>query len=149
MRVVLDTNVLVSGFGSPRGTPGQLLSLWLAGAYELVLSQAILTETARTFREPYFAQRLTTEQQEANLALLRWQAEIVTIAATVQGVAPSPADDLILATAVSGCAEYLVTGDRGLAEVGRYQGIEIMSPRAFLELLSADDEDDPGDAPQP
>ena len=138
MRVVLDTNVLVSGFSSPHGAPGQLLALWLGGVYELILSQPILTETARTLREPYFAQRLTPAQQAANLTLLRRQAEIVTLTATVQGIAPSPADDLILATAVSGQAEYLVTGDRGLAAVGSYQGVEIVSPRAFLDVLSAE-----------
>lgn len=149
MRVVLDTNVLVSGFSSPHGTPGQLLSLWLAGVYELVLSQAILTETERTLREPYFAQRLTAAQQEANLALLRREAEIVEITVTVRGIAPSPADDLILATAVSGGAGYLVTGDRRLAAVGSYQQVEILSPRAFLDVLSPAGEEDYGGDPTP
>lgn len=144
MRVVLDTNVLVSGFSSPHGTPGQLLSLWLLGAYDLVLSQPILTETERTLREPYFAARLTGAQQAANLALLRREAEIVEISSTVRDIAPSPADDLILATAVSAGAAYLVTGDRRLAAVGRYRHVEILSPRDFLTMLSPADEEDQG-----
>ena len=146
MRVVLDTNVLVSGFSSPHGAPGQLLALWLAGIYDLILSQPIQTETERTFREPYFAQRLTVAQQQANLMLLRREAEIVEITAAVQGIAPSPADDLILATAVSGGAEYLVTGDRAFAAVGSYQEVELLSPRSFLDLLSTDEEEQGGDA---
>lgn len=149
MRVVLDTNVLVSGFSSPHGTPGQLLSLWLVGAYDLVLSQPILTETERTLREPYFAARLTAAQQAANLALLRREAEIIEISAKVWGIAPSPADDLILATAVSAAAAYLVTGDRGLAAVGSYRDVEILSPRDFLAVLSPAEEENQGGDPSP
>jgi predicted nucleic acid-binding protein len=53
----------------------------------------------------------------------------------VQGVASHPEDDLILATAVSAQADYLVTGDRQLLALGRYQGVEIVTPRAFATIL--------------
>jgi predicted nucleic acid-binding protein len=53
----------------------------------------------------------------------------------VQGVASHPEDDLILATAVSAQADYLVTGDRQLLALGEYQGAQIVTPRAFATIL--------------
>ena len=53
------------------------------------------------------------------------------------GVATHPEDDQILATAVSAQAEYLVTGDKKLQQLGAYQGVRVFAPRAFLDLLEA------------
>ena len=55
--------------------------------------------------------------------------------APVHGIATAPEDDLILATAVSGKATYLVTGDRQLQKVGEYRGIEVLRAREFLSQL--------------
>ncbi len=57
------------------------------------------------------------------------------ITVTVQGVASHPEDDLILATAVSARADYLVTGDRQLLALGTFQGVQIVSPRDFVAIL--------------
>ena len=54
---------------------------------------------------------------------------------TIHGVADDDEDDVILATAIAGQAAYLVTGDRGLQRLGSCQGVTILSPRAFLDLL--------------
>lgn len=72
---------------------------------------------------------------QQTLALLRAEASIVVPDATVRGVADDEEDDLVLATAVAGQVPHLVTGDRGLLNLGSYQSITIHSPRAFLELL--------------
>ena len=57
--------------------------------------------------------------------------------ADVRGVATTPADDLILAAAVSGGASYLVTGDRRNRNPGEYQGVRIVGPRGFVDWLGA------------
>ena len=100
---MLDTNVLASGFvrHHPASPPVQLVDAWRAGIYTLVISDHILAELARTFAEPYFAQRLTLAQMAADLVLLRDEASPAPITAQVQGVATHPEDDLVLATAVS------------------------------------------------
>lgn len=133
---VLDTNVLASGFVSRTGAPGQLLFSWTYGMFELVISEAILTELERTFQNPYFRGRLASTQVVANLTLLRRQATIIPITALVEGVATHPEDDLVLATAESAHADYLVTGDKKLQRLRTYQQITILSPREFLDLLS-------------
>ena len=135
IRTVLDVNVLVSGYVSRTGAPGQILTQWTNGAFELIVSEHILTVLTRVLGRPYFRRRLNAQQRAANLALLRREAILTTITAKMQGVAPDEEDDLVLATAVSGRAAYLVTGDAGLRRLGSYRGISVLSPRDFLTRL--------------
>jgi putative PIN family toxin of toxin-antitoxin system len=139
IRVVIDTNVLVSGFiGRERvtSTPGALLRRWQAGAFLLIVSHHILTELERTLDEAYFRRRVTSERRLQLLALLRQEASITPLTVTVQGVASHPEDDLVLSAAVSAGADYLVTGDGQLQRLGRHGGVTIVSPRVFLDRLS-------------
>jgi predicted nucleic acid-binding protein len=71
------------------------------------------------------------------LALLRAEARVVPLSSVVRGVATHPEDDLILATATSGAADYLITGDSKLQQLGTFRSVTILSPRAFLERLQA------------
>jgi uncharacterized protein len=137
IRVTLDTNVLVAGIiTSPQTVNGQVIQAWRDNKYSLVLSEAILTELSRTLSEPYFSARLTAAQIEAAVSLLRSEATIVPLLVTVAGVATHPEDDLILATALSGRAHYLVTRDEKLQKkVQEYKGVAIVSPPVFLHRL--------------
>ena len=135
-RALVDTNVLASGFTYQGSIPDQLLRAWLAGCYELAISEEILTELERTLHKPYFFTRLGVEQIQANLALLRRRASVVSLTAQVRGVATHPEDDLVLAATVSAHSDYLVTGDGPFRRrVPTYQGVSLISPRDFLELL--------------
>jgi putative PIN family toxin of toxin-antitoxin system len=133
---VFDTNVLASGFLSRATTPGRLLLAWQEGLFELVVTAPILEELRETLNDPYFRRRLTPEQIEENLALVRREATVVRITTHVRDVATRPEDDLVLAAALSGQAQYLVTGDAQLQRLGTYQGITILSPRAFWDILT-------------
>ena len=124
---VLDTNVLASGFVRANSTPGVLLALWSTSAYDLLISNVILKELNATFQQPYFRRYLSQELINANLLLLREEATVVPITVQVQGKATHPEDDLILATAVSAKADYLVTGDKKLRSV---------NPREFFDILA-------------
>src|SRR5205085_1093113 len=113
----------------------QVLDGWRAGRFTLATSDHILTELSKTFAEPWFRSRLTPIEIAEDLELLRRNAVVVPITAEVHGVATHPEDDLVLATAISARADYLVTGDRQLQRLGSYQGVIILSPRAFLEQV--------------
>jgi putative PIN family toxin of toxin-antitoxin system len=114
------------------------LKAFLATSQTRFLPDPILTELSRTFAKPYFDSRLTAEEAAAALLLLRRQAEIVPITAEVSGVATHPADDVLLATAVSANAEYLVTGDGPLIRrVPEFRGVRLISPRDFLTSLQS------------
>jgi predicted nucleic acid-binding protein len=69
------------------------------------------------------------------MRLLRSETTSTPLKVKVQGVATHPEDDVILATAVSVKADYLVTGDSKLQQVGVYRGVAILSPRRFVETL--------------
>jgi putative PIN family toxin of toxin-antitoxin system len=133
---VLDTNVLASGFVRPEPPPGALLAAWRAARFTLITSEHILGELARTFDEPYFGRHLTPEQRVNNIALLRAEAAVVPLTVIVHGVATHPEDDLVLATALSARADYLVTGDRQLRAVSPFRAVIICTPREFLDFLA-------------
>jgi putative PIN family toxin of toxin-antitoxin system len=135
---VLDTNVLASGFAGydkAASPPGELVRRWRRGAFVLIVSEHILGEFAHTLTDRYFTNRLTPEQIAAIFARLRRDAMDLPITADVSGVATQPKDDLVLATAVSGEADFLVTGDKPLQALGAYRQVTIISPRLFLDLL--------------
>jgi putative PIN family toxin of toxin-antitoxin system len=136
--VVLDTNVLASGFigeDKPDSVPGELIRRWRGKTFTLVISEPILAELADTFADPYFTRRLSPTAIAEALAALRVDAVIQPLTVVVAGVASHPEDDLIVATALSARAPYLVTGDRRLRERGVYQGVQLLTPRQFLALL--------------
>ncbi len=137
-RAVLDTNVLVSGiagFVNPRSIPGELLRQWRRGAFDLVLSDHIVSELERTLLTPYFQKHVKPEQMERVHTLLSRYAIRTSLKVKVEGIATHPEDDLILATALSAKATYLVTGDSKLRAQKRYKSVEILTPRAFLAIL--------------
>lgn len=136
---VLDTNVLVSGFPARRGIPAALIDFWRQGHYRLVVSEAILTELTETWGTAYWQARYSPIDAADALALLRADAIVAPLTVQITGVATHPEDDLILATAVSSGAAYLVTGDRRLRAVGAYAGVAILSPREFADLLATAD----------
>jgi putative PIN family toxin of toxin-antitoxin system len=139
--VVIDTNVLASGlagFRNPVSTVATILRLWRLGVFRLVTSEYILTELSRTLQSPYFTQRLSSQQIASAMRLLRRKTTITPITTNVHRIATHPEDDVILATAVSAKADYLVTGDTKLQAIGTYKGVTILSPKRFLEILKSD-----------
>lgn len=140
IRSVLDTNVLASGivgFLNPRSIPGELLRLWRQDVFDLVLSDPIQEELERTLTTRYFKQHIHPEQVARVRQLLARYAIRVRITAQVQGVATHPEDDLILATAVSAKAQYLVTGDHGLQTTGRTKVLRSLQPVHSSKCLPA------------
>lgn len=143
MRVVLDTNVLASG--ALAKAPGTIHEVFVAlrlASFELLLSEHILAELARTLDKTHFATRLSTQQKLEYVNTIASRSIFIEPNISVTGVASHPADDLVLATAVSGNADYLVTGDLQFQRLGAYEGVAIVSPAQFLAILGA--EQDPG-----
>ncbi len=129
---VLDTNVLASGFvgeDKPESTPGELIRRWRSGSFILVTSEHILTELAGTFTDPYFIQRLPAVTNADALDSLRIDAFVQPVTEIVSGVASHAEDDVVLATALSAGAEYLVTGDKELRQLGACGGTQLLLPR--------------------
>ena len=135
---VLDTNVLVSGTVTASNSPGKILDYWLAGQFELVVSIHIIDEIKRTLQKPYFRDKLTFEAIAEFIDLLQNEATVIPITILVNNVATHPEDDLVIAAAVSGQVDYLVTGDGPLLrKVGNsYKGVKLVTPSDFLQILN-------------
>lgn len=120
-------------------TLSQILDAWHQGRFNVVVSDYLLQELRRTLTNPYFSNRLTHNDVQTFLAFVQSTAEVTPVTVTISGVATHPEDDLVLATAVSAAADYLVTGDRRFrARVPQYQGVRLVSPAEFRALLTPD-----------
>ena len=132
---VLDTNILASGAIKPSSIPGQILKQWRDDKFELIISQHILSELEETLNKSYFRNILKTQDVDDLLELLISDASLTLIITKVAGVATHPEDDLVLATAESGKASFVVTGDHGLQNLKQFKDIKIVSPSTFSEIL--------------
>lgn len=130
MRIVLDTNVLVSGvfFG---GIPGRILEAWRDGTLTLLVSVSILGEYQRVGR--LLAAQYEGVDLDAFLALVAVNAEVVEAPALREEVCEDPDDDKFLACAFAGAARVVVSGDKGLRRASGWNGIQVLSPRAFAD----------------
>jgi uncharacterized protein len=134
VRVVLDTNVLLAGVAT-HGICEGLLAICFRD-HSVVLSDHILNELAEHYVGKFKA---TSEQAAIVVDTLRKQSEVVE-PAPVPIEAFADSDDLpVLGTAVAGQAEFLITGDKQLTEMGAYEGIAILSPREFYQRIRADE----------
>lgn len=128
LRVVLDTNVLVSGLAYPESIPGRVLAVWRQGGVVIVLSQFILDEMVRVL--PRLSRCTLNAAEIRDLAdSFLFLAEIVE-PAEVTGPGLRDADDRpVLGTLLASNADYLVTGDKDLlALAGKYA---VTTPAAF------------------
>lgn len=139
-RAVVDTNVIVSGVIAPHGAARRILEAWHAGRFTLVTSEAIIAEVARVLRYPRIRDRydLTEDDVTAVVDSLRTDAEVVAGLYEVRR-STDPADDMFLACALEGYAEYVVSGDRHLLDIGSYHGVLIAMPRQFAAVLAVEE----------
>lgn len=136
---VLDTNTIVSGTIVPVGLSGQILDAERAGLFTLITSGPIVAEAVRNLAHARIRLRyhLSLDDIDRVATYLQSHPGHIRITRTVRGAATHPEDDLILATAVSAKADYLVTGDSQLQKLGTYEDTRIVSPREFLHILRA------------
>lgn len=141
-RVVIDTNLFVSGAISPRGLPHQLLQTWLNGVFTLLISAEQRTEVQEVLSRPEIARRYNlSEEAKAQLLFL---IDTLALQAPLRQRLPihvrDPKDDHLLAAALGGKADYLVTGDADLLTLDRHPKLphlRILAVRPFLDLLLA------------
>jgi putative PIN family toxin of toxin-antitoxin system len=130
MRIVLDTNVFISGIFFT-GPPFQILKAWRDGRIQLLVSPAILDEYQRIGAE--LALRFRDVDVRPFLDLLTIQAEIVLAPALPSVIHDDPSDDKFLEAALAGKAPYIISGDKHLLKLSVFQGIQILKPKEFVE----------------
>jgi len=136
-RVVLDTNIFVSGLLSSKGHPRQIIDAWLDEHFTLVTSPYLVGELIHVLDYPRIAERIHLKETEVDaiLAALLAQAEMAPGELELPGVTRDPKDDAVVACAVESVADYIVSGDQDLLVLGEYRWIEVVTPRRFVEIL--------------
>ena len=129
---VLDTNTLVSGLGWARSTPARVVDAAVQGRFLLVTSLALLAELDRVLRYPRLAPAFP--RPEALVALVADMAVVVEPRRTLRVLDDDP-DNRVLEVAVEAAVDCIVTGDRRFLALGRYEGVDVVAPRAFLDRL--------------
>jgi putative PIN family toxin of toxin-antitoxin system len=134
MKVVLDTNVFISGvFFS--GPPYQILAAWHEGKIQLVLSEKILDEYLRVAE--VLNERFPQIQLGPILELLTIEAELTPALDLPEPVCADPDDDKFIECAIAGKAGAIISGDKHLLRASGYHDLEIMTPRKFIDKYIA------------
>ncbi|GIW53560.1 MAG: PIN domain-containing protein [Gemmatimonadales bacterium] len=133
MRVVLDTNVLISALAFPGSTSDQILSRIRRGEIDLFISPFILAELDRVLREKF---RFSKREAAARLGAIRAIAHIVEPTERITIVTAKDDDNRILECALAAQAEFLITGDKAhLLPLESYRTVRIVTPGQFLDIL--------------
>ncbi len=140
LRVVIDTNLFVSGLLSKQGQPFMLLDAWRAKKFVLIMSDEQRAELEDVLARPRLIKRyhLSTSEAAALLALVDRQSLRVALPSALPVAVRDVKDEMILASAVGGTANYLVTGDDDLLTLNEYPALGMLSiipVRDFLAIL--------------
>jgi uncharacterized protein len=145
MIVVLDANVIVSGiarYAKGLSAPVRVVRAAVDGEYRLVLSDGIVGEATFALTKTYFGDRLDERDVAERLLQFKRAGRMVTPSPSIHGIATHWHDDRVLATALEGQADYLVTGDKELLSLDHPFPFEIIHPREFLAILEGDETDE-------
>ena len=130
-RVVLDTNVLISGLLSTTSTPARAVERAISDG-QLLASTATLRELMTKLLSPKFDRYVPRERRDALLLRLAPLIEIVEVVQRVQA-SRDPGDDKFLEVAINGRADVIVSGDGDLLDLNPFRGIAILAPAAYVD----------------
>ena len=130
MRIVLDANVIVAAFAA-RGLCESVMEVCLS-EHEIVLSEELLEEILKNLLQKI---KLPSGVVDAIGELLREHSNMVNPISIAPGVCRDPGDPKVLSLAVASKADYIVTGDKDLLVLKKFEGIPILNPRSFSNIL--------------
>ncbi len=137
MRLVIDTNILISALLASTSLPAQLVVHWRAGRFDLLTTSVQLGELMRVTRYPKIRDRLAPAVAGRLINDLRALAITIDNLPMVE-IATDPDDNYLLALAAAGAADFLITGDKQhLLGIATYQGTKIATVRDFLTRHTA------------
>ena len=137
IRAVFDTNVLVSYLLTHRPPISVLIDQHVRrDAFVLITAPELLEELERVLRYPKLRKYIHTEERARFLALVMALSQIVELPDQIPSICPDPDDDRVIACAVVGSADVIVSGDQHLLSLKQVGEIDVLTPKQFLALLN-------------
>lgn len=136
IRIVLDANIFISALLKPGSHPDAIVRLVREGKLLLVTSIPICTEILRVLKYPKIRKRLNSTDAEL-AAFIDMLASVAVVTAGTLVLPPleaDPDDTKYLACAVEGAADYIISGDHHLTDLGTFRGIRIVEPAFFIGI---------------
>jgi len=130
IKVVLDTNIIISGLNFPKGKPAQILELLAYGVIRNFISESILEETAKILGEKFFWEKEKTKSAK----LLNIFSKNIKPKNRLH-IIPHQADNRIIECAVAGKVDFIISGDKHLLGIGVYRNIKIVTPDELLKRV--------------
>jgi putative PIN family toxin of toxin-antitoxin system len=133
MKVVLDTNILISGIFW-RGSSNKVILNWRNGKFTLVSSLETISEIIKVLKD--FKIKLSDNEIREWLDLIVRNSTIVELKEKIAIVKDDPKDNIFIETAIAGNADYILSQDNHLLKLKEFRGIKIISPDEFIVLLN-------------
>jgi uncharacterized protein len=134
LRVVLDTNVVVSALLHRHGAPSKVFELFLRNEILNCTTTQILAEVRTVLARPKIKAAMSTMLVEFTLSSLQMRSMVVVPVEHVSVITDDPADNMFLECALAAEADYIITGDRHLLNLHLFRGIPLVSPAQFLDI---------------
>ncbi len=137
LRVVLDTNILISGLFAETGPIAKIMELWADRRFELAASEEILSELDRVLHKPSIKKHFNPTENEIEefLETIRNNTIITPSFYQTDRIKKDPSDNKFLACAVEGKADFIVSGDKHLLEIKQFHGVKIIKARTFMKKI--------------
>lgn len=140
IKVVFDTNIIVSGLIANTGAPYETIELWRRDNVVLLISDAIIDEVSDVLTRPFFRDQrhITKSDIDRIKHALKTDATIVSPNSRLKVVGNDPDDNRIIECALDGGADYIISGDHHLLELKRFAGIQIVTAKEFLTIFKTE-----------
>ena len=134
---ILDTNIIISGFISAKGTPAKALNKLIKGSFLLVTSKKLIEEFKEVINRPKIKNKYNIDSKEIDMFITSLQELAKIIPGKIEvKVSRDPKDDMFLSCALEGKVDYLVTGDKDLLTLNEFGGVKIITIKEFLDILN-------------
>ena len=132
LKVVIDTNVFISGVLTKGGNPSLLIKVWRrTQKYQLFVTEEIIQEVLRVMRKLNFSPNIIRDWDKD----IRKNAIQVVPTRKIELIKEDPPDNMFLECAIEAHANYIVTGDKHLRKLNEFEGTEIVNAKKFLDIL--------------
>jgi len=133
VRVVIDTNVFVSGLLKSDNPPSNVVDLFIEDKINLIISEEVFSEYIKVLLRPELKVKKDNIIRLISIFILK--AEIIKVKTKLDIIERDPSDNKFLECALDGKVDYIITGDKHLLELKKYKKIKIVDPKTFINIF--------------